>query len=111
MIFGASATHALRALAHLAAHEGDDAILVKLRLQDVVGEAVLEAGLTQVYGVKEVQLTNISDGYLRETYRLVAVVRDARGGRRAAALGALCQLSEDQIRGLLQTHQPESHPL
>lgn len=27
MIFGASATHALRALAHLAAHEGDDAIL------------------------------------------------------------------------------------
>lgn len=42
-------------------------------------ELVLEVGLTEVYGVKDVELTNISDAYIRETQQMhVAILEMLR---------------------------------
>ncbi len=70
-------------------------------------ELVLEVGLTEVYGVKEAKLTDISDAYVRETYQMMAVILDLLRQYQRAALTQEQQLSydiyvwylEDQLRG------------
>ncbi len=58
-------------------------------------EAVVEAGLTDIWGVQEVRLTDISDAYMRDTYRACAVVLDLLQQYDRAALSPDQQISYD----------------
>lgn len=40
-------------------------------------ESVIEVGLAEIYGLEGVELTNVSDAYIRETYAMHAVILDA----------------------------------
>ncbi len=70
-------------------------------------ELVLEVGLTEVYGVTDVQLTDISDAYIRETQQMHATILEMLRGYDREALALEQQISydvyewylEDQVRG------------
>lgn len=59
-------------------------------------ESVLTNGLSGVYGLKDAELTDLSDQYVRETYRMCAAVLDLlRRNYDRAKLGAKDQVSYD----------------
>ncbi|MCA9973672.1 MAG: DUF885 domain-containing protein, partial [Anaerolineales bacterium] len=65
-------------------------------------ETVVEAGLTNIYGVTNVALDDISDAYVQETYALTAVILDALESYDRAALSPEQQISYDVYRWYLQ---------
>ena len=65
-------------------------------------EAVLEAGLQDIYDVQTVELTNISDAYLRETYQIQAVILELLYAYDRATLPAADQRSYDVFAWYLE---------
>lgn len=70
-------------------------------------EAVVEAGLTDIWGVQEVKLTDISDAYIRETYQMAALVLDLLHQYDRASLSADQQISYDVYEWRLQDRLAE----
>jgi uncharacterized protein (DUF885 family) len=65
-------------------------------------ETVLTYGLTDIYGVTEVRLNDISDAYQRETYRLMADILEVLESYDRAALTPEEQISYDIYRWYLE---------
>jgi uncharacterized protein (DUF885 family) len=65
-------------------------------------EAVLEMGLTDIYGVKDVLLDDISDSYQRETYQMIAVILEMLNGYDRSVLSGEDQVSYDVYQWYLE---------
>jgi len=65
-------------------------------------ESVLEAGLTEVYGVTEVELDDISDAFVREKYQMLAVILEGLEGYEREILSPEQQISYDIYQWYLE---------
>jgi uncharacterized protein (DUF885 family) len=65
-------------------------------------EAVVEMGLTDIYGVTDARLDDISDSYQRETYQIIAVILEMLKGYDRSELSGEDQISFDIYQWYLE---------
>jgi uncharacterized protein (DUF885 family) len=70
-------------------------------------EVVLEMGLTDTYGVTDIRLDDISDGYQRETYQMIAVILEMLQSYDRSVLSHEDQISYDIYQWYLEDRLAE----